>query len=80
MGVRRGLWRSLSPTLLLKPVPYNKLHRKATRLVLNLHNFFVQLVPVLCYPHSKEDLPHVQTEISVFQFVPITPCLVTAHH
>lgn len=33
-----------------------------------LHSLSVQPVPVLCHPHSKEFLPHVQAELCVFQF------------
>ena len=36
VGVGRDLKRSLSPTPLLKPVPYNRSHRSASRRVLNI--------------------------------------------
>jgi len=35
-GLGRVLMRSLSPTFLLKQVPYNRLHRSASRRVLNI--------------------------------------------
>ena len=45
-----------------------------------LHKPSGQPVPVLCHPQRKEILPHVQTELSMLQFVPIAPCPVTGYH
>ena len=36
VGVGRDLYRSLSPTRLLKQVPYSRLHRSASKWVLNI--------------------------------------------
>jgi len=44
-----------------------------------LHHLPGQPVPVLRHP-QKEVLPHVQTELSILQFVPIAPCPVAGHH
>ena len=35
VGVGRDLWKSTGPSLPLKQVPYKRLHRKASRQVLN---------------------------------------------
>lgn len=69
-----------------KAVPYSRLHTKAFRWVWNtsrkedsttsLGSFFF---PVLCQPHSKETLPHVQMEPPVFQFVLTVPGPVARH-
>jgi len=45
-----------------------------------LHHLPGQPVPVLHHPQSEEVLPHVQVELPVPQFVPITPCPVAGHH
>ena len=45
-----------------------------------LHNLPGQPVPVLRHPQREEVPPHVQTELPVLQFVPITPCPVTGHY
>jgi len=39
-----------------------------------IHHLHGQLVPVLRHPQREEVLPHVQKEIPVLQFVPISPC------
>lgn len=45
-----------------------------------LHSLSGKLVPVLNHAHSKKVFPDVQTEFSVFQFVPIAYCPVTVCH
>uniref|UniRef100_A0A8B9Q4U4 Transmembrane protein 19 n=1 Tax=Apteryx owenii TaxID=8824 RepID=A0A8B9Q4U4_APTOW len=82
----RDLWRSSSPTLLLKqghlehvaqdPVQVGFEYLQGWR----LHNLSGQPVPVLCHPHSKEVFHYVQLELPVFQFVPIASCPVTGPH
>lgn len=47
IGVRRGLWRSCSPTLLLTQVPYGRLHRKVSRWVLLCQLLCTGVFPVL---------------------------------
>uniref|UniRef100_A0A8B9P213 CUB and sushi domain-containing protein 3 n=1 Tax=Apteryx owenii TaxID=8824 RepID=A0A8B9P213_APTOW len=81
--VGRDLWRSSSPTPLLKQghlehvaqdciqAGFEYLQRR------RLHHLSGQPVPVLCHPHSEKVFPHVQMEVSVFQFVPVynlEPC------
>ena len=44
-----------------------------------LHNLPGQPVPGLHHPQSEEALPHVQTELPKFQFVPVDPCPVSGH-
>lgn len=39
-----------------------------------------QPVPDLCHPHSKYLFAHVQSELSVFQFVPTTSHPISGHH
>ena len=45
-----------------------------------LHNLPGQPVPVLRHPQKEEVLPHVQMELPMPQFVPISPCAVAGHH
>ena len=45
-----------------------------------LHNLPGQPGPGLRHPQREEVLPHVQTEFSVLQFVPIAPCPVAGLH
>jgi len=72
---------------MLKQVSYSRLHRKASKWVLNisregrrLHNQSGQPVPVLCHPHSKKVLPRVCMELPVLQSVPVAPSSVAGHH
>jgi len=44
-----------------------------------LHNLPGQPLPGFCHP-QWEEVPHVQTEIPLLQFVPVAPCPVTGHH
>jgi len=44
------------------------------------HNLSGQLVPVLRHPHSKEVLPCVNMELTMFQYLPITLCSIASHH
>jgi len=58
-------------SLLVKQVPHRRLHRKASRRVLNISgegdsSLPKQPVPEFCHPHSKELFPYVQMEIAVF--------------
>ena len=45
-----------------------------------LHNLPGQPVPVLRHPQREEVLRHVQTELSVLQFVLVAPCPVIGHY
>jgi len=45
-----------------------------------LHNLPGQPGPVLCHPQREEVLPHLQLELRVLQFVPVSPCPVAGHH
>ena len=86
VGVGRDLCGSSSPT---PPPKQGHLQQAAQDLVQagleylqrrRLHNLTGQPVPVLRHPQREEVPPHVQTELPVPQFVPITPCPVTGHH
>jgi len=83
VGVGKDLWKPFSSNPLLKQIPYSRLHRKATRSILNIYGgdsinslgrFFQ------CSVTLQEVLPHVPMELPVFQFVPIVPCPVTGQH
>lgn len=70
IGVKRDLWRSLSPIPQLEQVPCNRLYRKAPCWVLNiylqrekLHNHSGQPVPMLCHPLTPS--PELRTFNSV---------------
>ena len=45
-----------------------------------LHHLTEQLIQVLCHPHSKKVVSHVQMELPMLLFVTITPCPVAGHH
>ena len=45
-----------------------------------LHSHPGQPGPGLRHPQREEDLPHLQLELPLLQFVPIAPCPVTGHH
>jgi len=86
VGVGRDLCESSSPILLSKQ---GHLQQPAQDLVQagleylqsrRLHNFPEQPVPVLRHPQREDILPHVQTELPVPQFVPISPCPVAGHY
>ena len=86
LGVGRDLCGSSSPT----PLPKKGLLQQAAQDLVQaaleylqrrrLHNLPGQPVPVLHHTHSKEVLPHVQTELPMLQFVPVAPCPVAGHH
>ena len=86
VGVGRDLCGSSSPTLPLKQGHLQQAVEDLVQVGLEylqrrrLHNLPGQPVPVLRHPQREEILPHVQTELPVLQFVPITPCPVTGHH
>ena len=86
VGVWRDLCGSSNPTPLLKQ---GHLQQAAQDLVQagleylqrgRLHNIPGQPVPMLRHPQREEVLPHVQMELPVLQFVPISPCPVAGHH
>lgn len=58
IGIVRDLWRLSSPTPPLNQVLYTRIHRKASKWVLNTsrerdsNNNSGQLVPLLCHPQS----------------------------
>ena len=85
-GVGRDLWRSPSPTPLSKQDHLEQVAQDCVQAGFEylqrrrLHNPSGQPVPVLRHPQSKEVLPHVQMELPMLQFVPISPCPVTGHH
>ena len=78
VGVERDLWRSPNPTTLLKHVHLEQAAQNSIQADLTylqrrrLHNIYGQYVSVLRHPQREEVLPHVQTELPVLQFVPIT--------
>ena len=86
VGVGRDLCGSSSSTLLPKQGHLQQAAQDHVQAGLEylqrrrLHSLPGQPVPVLRHPQSEEILPHVQTELPVPQFVPITPCPVTGHH
>ena len=79
VGVGRDLCGSSTPTLLPKQGHVQQAAQDPVQAGLEylqrrrLHNLPGQPVPVLRH-HQSEVLPHVQTELPVPQFVPITPC------
>jgi len=85
-GVGRNLWESSSPS----PLPnQGRLERVTQDLVeagseylqrRRIHSLSGQPDPVLRHPQREEVLPHVQTELPMLQFVPISSCPVTGHH
>ena len=86
VGVGRDLCGSASPTPLPKQ---GHLLQAAEDLVQadldylqrrKIDNLPGQPVPGLCHPQSKGVLPHVQTELPMLQFAPITPSPVSGHH
>jgi len=85
VGVGRDLCGSSSPTPLPKQVHLEQAVQDLIQAAFEdlqrrrLHKPSGQPVPVLCYPQSKEVLPHVQMELPVLQFVPIAPCPVAGH-
>jgi len=86
VGVGRDLCGTSSPTLLLKKGHLQQAEQDLVQVGLEylqrrrLHNLPGQPVPVLHHPQREEILPHVQTELPVLQFVPVTPCLVSGHY
>ena len=82
VGVGRDLWGSPSPTPLPKQGHLEQVAQEGFEYLQRrrLHNPSAQPVPVLCHPQSEVVLPHVQLELPMPQFVPITPCPVTGHH
>ena len=86
VGAGRDLCGSSSPT---PPPKQGHLQQAAQDLVQvgleylqrrRIHSLPGQPVPVLRHPQREEILPHSQTELPVFQFVPIAPCPVAEHH
>jgi len=45
-----------------------------------LHNLFGQPIPVLCQPHCGEVPLHIGTELSILQFMAVSPCPVPTDH
>jgi len=84
VGVGRDLWRLSSANPLPKHVHLEKFeHIQAVSEYLQrrrMHNLPGQTVPVLRHPQREEVLPHVQTELPMLQFVPVTSCPVAGHH
>lgn len=86
VGVGRVLWRSSSPTALLKQghlkqVAWDSVQAGFESLQSKkLHNFSGQPIPVLCHPQSKEILPRIQVELRVFQFVRVACHPVAGQH
>lgn len=73
--------------LLLKQIPYNRLHRKLSKCALNilqrrrLHNLFGQPVPVLCHSHSKKKSSFsCLYGTSLIPVLPLPSCSVTGYH
>jgi len=86
VGVGRNLWRSSSPTPLLKQGHLKQVSQDLVQAGFEylqrrrLHNLPGQPVPVLCHPQSKVFLSRVQTELPMLQFMPVAPCPVAGHH
>jgi len=86
IGVGRDLWGSSTPTSLPKQgdllqaaqelfqAGFEYLQRR------RLHNPSGQPLPGLHHPQREKVLPHVQMELPMLQFVPVTPCPVAGHH
>jgi len=70
--------------LILKQVPYGRLHRKASRRFLNISREGDSTTSLDCLSqlsHSQRKVvSHVQMEHPVFQFVPIASCAITGNH
>lgn len=73
VDIGRDLWRPLDPSPLLKQgnpehvtQDYIPVYLRGGR----LHNLSGHSGPMLGHPHSNKVFPDVQTEPSVFQFVP----------
>ena len=69
--LQTGSPRTHSPGSYL--VVFEYLHRR------RLRNLSGQPVPVLCHPHSKEVISHVQMELSLLQFGPTASFPVSRH-
>ena len=86
VGVGKDLWRSSSPTPLLKQGHLEQAAQDCVQAGFEylqrrrLHNLPGQPVPVLRHPQREEVLPHVQTDLLMLPFVPIAPCSVAGHH
>jgi len=86
VGVGRDLCGSSSSTLLPKQGHLEQAAEDIVQAGLQylqrrrLHNLSGQPLPVLRHPQREEILPHIQTELPVLPFVPISPCPVTGHH
>jgi len=84
--VGRDLCGSSSPTPLLKQGHLQQAVEDFVQVGLEylqrrrIHNLSGQPVPVLHHPQNEEDLPHVQLELPMLQFVPVAPCPVAGHH
>lgn len=79
VGVGRYLWRSSSPTPLFKQVWLEQVAQGYDQVGSEylqrrtLHNLSgPEPVPVLCHPRSKNNFPYIQTELPVFQFLPLS--------
>lgn len=78
--VRKELWRSPSSSLCSSMATYSLLPRSMFQTPFEylqgegFHNLTGQPGPVLSHPHSYKVSPHVQTEVLMFQFVPIFSC------
>jgi len=78
LGVGRDLCGSSSPTLLPKQGHLQQAAQDLVQAGLDylqrrrLHNLPGQPVPVLCHLQREEVLPHVQMELPMLQFVPVT--------
>jgi len=86
VGVGWDLWGSSSPTLLTKQGHLKQVSQDCVQAGFEylqrrrLHNLSGQPVPVLCHSQSEEDLPHVQMELPMVQFVPLALIHVTGHY
>jgi len=85
VGIGRDLCGSSSPTPLPKQGHLQQAAQDPVQVGLEylqrrrLHSLPGQPVPVLCHPQREEGLPHVQMELPMPQFVPVTPCPVAGH-
>jgi len=84
VGVGRDFCGSPSPTHLPKQGHLEQAAQDFVQVGLEylqrrrIHSLSGQPVPVLCHPQSEKVLPHVQKELPLLQFVPVSPCPVAS--
>ena len=85
-GFGKDLSGSSSPTPLVKQGNLKQVAQDCVQAGLEylqrrrIHNFPGQPVPALHHPQREGDLPHVQMELPMLQFMPVAPCPVNGYH